>query len=293
MPIEPLCCPRCGRPGRPGEDGFEGGLDAPGVVTIHCICGEKSVLSGAAVRDQLVLSSNSFVRLIALSNFVATGEITVELGAVGVIKLERPLDHLCRVFLTAIGAPVAFKSDYRGGDEIDVFAGVHPGVTRPDGPVKASWLVYGLVDAQSLSTWFVHFYAATTHLENGLFKSSLLDYATAFEVFVEQLLTTALTSRFGADACSYMLGRANRLDERVKQLMKLAIGAALTEEPTVYQPWDRDVREPRNRLAHGEQVHLDREGALRAHVATYQAIRWLEDRAMTAGTGVAPAIPGA
>jgi hypothetical protein len=58
--------------------------------------------------------------------------------------------------------------DYRGGDEIDVFAGVHPGMPRPDGPVKASSLGYGLVDALKVSPWFLHFFAATTHFENGL-----------------------------------------------------------------------------------------------------------------------------
>jgi hypothetical protein len=63
-------------------------------------------------------------------------------------------------------------------------------------PVQIAWPVHGLVDIELISTWYIHFYSGITHTENGLYKAAILDYAAAFETFLESYLFMKLSSRY-------------------------------------------------------------------------------------------------
>ena len=277
MYIAPVKCPGCGRTGRPAEVGFRAAFEVGGVV-IQCDCGQSISLRGEEARDQQILSANTFSRLSAASNHFESGTVRIQPGHASEIRFTRPFDFPCKAFLTP-NAPVALRADFLAGDKVRVLSSILPSHTSLPEVVEIDWSVYGLVGIDSLPTWYVHFYAALTQLENGFFKPALLDYAVAFEVFLETFLTERLSQRFSPDASSYLLRRTPRVEERAKELLELAIGCNLTSRDDVYQPWDRDVRKPRNQLAHGDRLVIDRDAALRAHSAAYQAIRWIQGQA--------------
>jgi len=142
--------------------------------------------------------------------------------------------------------------------------------------VAVSWSVYGLISIADLPAWFIQFYAAATHLVNGLYKPALLDYAVAFELFLESFLRMKLTARFGTIHAEYLLRKGWRVEDRCKDILQLATGHRMTDRNDVFQPWDIFVRRPRNELAHGQRIDIDNIAVESAHQATYQAIRWIE-----------------
>lgn len=193
------------------------------------------------------------------------------------IRFSKWFDFPCKAFLTPC-AKIRLKESYLHRNKMLVLSSVWENEREVPATAKFSWAVYGLIDLDLLPTWYIHFYGAITQLEHGLFKPALIDYAVAFEVFLDTFLTARLTKRCGTEVARYLLRRAPRIEERVKDLLELAIGSRLSSRDDVYQPWDKDVRTLRNKLAHGERLTVDRDAVERAHSAVYQAIRWIQDQ---------------
>ncbi len=280
MFIEPITCPRCGRTGRPAEEGFQSSTDADGVL-VHCQCGETITLRGGEARDQQMLSANIFARLSAASNHTESGTVRIAPGRAHDVAFAKAFDFPCRAFLTP-DAMVALKEAFLAADRMQILSSVLPSHQKVPDSVEVSWLVFGLVEIDSLPTWYVHFYGALTQLANGFYKPALVDYAVAFEAFTEAFLAEHLTRRVGEQVADYLLRRTARIEDRVKDLLELAIGVRLSSRADVYRPWDEHVRGPRNRLAHGARIAIDRDAANRAHAASYQAIRWIQAQASSA-----------
>lgn len=192
------------------------------------------------------------------------------------VAFGRRFDYPCKAYLTSEGTGLYLREAFLQNDRMLILSAVPSGCPVPTIPVRVHWAVYGLVDLNLLPNWYVQFFAAMTQIETGLYKAALFDYAAAFEVFLESRLDVHLTARYGAQLSEYLMKRIWRIEDRCKDLMELAIGRRFTERADVYQPWDRDVREPRNRLAHGERFEVTREMAEAAHSAVYQGIRWIE-----------------
>jgi hypothetical protein len=192
------------------------------------------------------------------------------------VKFNRGFDFPCKVYFTPEGSPIMAKEIFLQGDQMTVVSSIWPGRSLTSEPVRVAWLIFGLIDIEALPTWYIHFYSAITQVSNGLYKTGLFDYAVSFETFVESFLAERLGQRYGNELSEFLLRRTWRIEDRCKELLKLAVGRRLTERDDVYQPWERYVRDIRNRLAHGERIAVDREAAERAHDAVYQAIRWIE-----------------
>lgn len=272
MFIEPLKCSACGRTGRPGEQGFQASGSGVDIV-VHCDC--KHAFKPTSPIDQQILSTNEFVRLGAASNYSEWGEIELVPGNAADIKFKRHFDIPCKAYFTPTG-PIFVREVRLKHDQMTAISSMWVGRPLLSTPVKISWLIYGLVDLNALPTWYVHFYSAMAQMHNGFFKSALLDYAVCFESFIEAYLGDRLRTKSGAEVSDYLLRRTWRVEDRVKDLLQLAVGHRLSERDDVYQPWDRDVRDIRNRLTHGERIQIDQAGAERGHQAVYQAIRWIE-----------------
>ena len=162
-------------------------------------------------------------------------------------------------------------------DGMTLLSSVFPNEAGDASEQQVSWLVHGLVDIDKLPTWYVHFYSAIAHAENGFCKPALLDYAVAFETFVETFLEEHLRQKYGSQVAEYLLRRTWHIEDRVKGLLELATEHRLSEREDVYQPWDKHVRGPRNDLSHGLSVSVNEEAVERAHQAVYQALRWIQD----------------
>jgi hypothetical protein len=145
-------------------------------------------------------------------------------------------------------------------------------------PVEVAWTVEGLRNIDCLPNWYVLFYGAVTNALSKLFKPALLDYATAFEAFLEEFLLKALTAQYDSDRVDILMRRFWRVEERCKDLLYIATGHRLTERPDIYDPWVKYVQKrPRNLLMHGENLPVDSDAIENAHQAVYQAIRWIEE----------------
>lgn len=273
MFIELIKCAHCGTKGRPGTE-FHLSIDGS-LHRLRCDCGHAFDLPDPL--DQCILSDNIFVRLGALSNQREGGFVTVPAGGTAKVVFRRAFDFACRAFLTPLGNQLTYaKEAYLQNDCMIVLAARHATDDIELLPIEVSWSVYGLIDIDALPAWYVQFYAAATHLANGLFKPALLDYAAAFELFLERYLRSRLEARFGLDCTDLILHKSWRVEDRCKEVLELAVGHRMTERDDLYQPWDAHVRRLRNDIAHGKSVTIGVGEAEAAHQATYQAIRWIE-----------------
>lgn len=273
MFIDLIQCTDCGKRGRPGA-AFNLSIDGA-THRLHCNCGNAFDLPDP--RDQCILSDNVFVRLGALSNYQEGGFVDVTPGGSTKVTFRRAFDYPCRAFLAPLGNQAIYaKEAYLDSNCMVILAGRHAPDPDTAPAIEVSWSVYGLVGIDVLPAWNVQFYAAATHLANNLFKPALLDYAGAFELFLEEYLRSRLERRFSADCAELILRKSWRVEDRCKDILELASGHRMTERVDVYQPWDIHVRKPRNDLAHGKRVPVGPADAENAHQATYQAIRWIE-----------------
>jgi hypothetical protein len=276
--IKPLKCPQCGKEGRPGELNFQISKTTPSRMFIRCSCGHDYTVP--ADRDQLMLSSNLFVRLGAASNHLEQGIVEITVGRSATITFTRPFDFPSRVLMT----PAAELRDgfvyarelYLQKTKMEVLTSSREPRPLDGEKARLAYIVYGLVDISQLPNWYILFYSGITNHQNGFYKAALMDYAISFEVFLESFLQDRLLKKYDQTVASYMLGKTWRIEERCKDLLELVTGHRLSECTEVYQPWDLDVRQPRNDLTHGKKIGVDQAESERAHQAVYQAVRWIE-----------------
>jgi len=271
--LTPVRCPACGREGRPGEDGLPT-VSREDRVDIHCQCGQVFQLESPL--GQMVLSANPFARLRAVSNAMDFGLVAVTPGCTSEVRFAEPFDFVCRAFFTAIGVPIVVKELELRPDGMTIMSSFVDKGRVAENDALVSWQVYGLRGINGLPLWRVHFCSAVSQLENGLFKSALLDYAVAFEACIEHFLRQRFTARCGAKVAEHLLDKTRSAEERCTSLLKLASGHDLGDEPELLRSWKRHVQKPRNELAHGSRRLVDRDAAEQAHQAVYQAIVWIE-----------------
>lgn len=276
MYIELIECPKCGHKARPGELGFQlAYLQDRNTHQITCKCG--NVFEVITSRDQLILSNNTFVRLEEASNHIERGIIKLTPGTVEEVRFKRQFDFACRAFLGSQNVPLYIRELSLNKDKLVILSSYPKDKKSVPGNATITWSVFGLVNIDILPPWYVHFYGAISQLVNGLYNVALIDYAVAFEIFMENFLVRKLKDRFGVDATEYILKKTWRIEDRCKDLLYLATGHKLSERDDVYQAWNSFVRKPRNDLAHGKSLKVDNQAAEDAHQATYQAIRWVEN----------------
>ncbi len=259
MFIPLIKCPTCGHTGRPGEVNFNSTSGSEGHF-VHCSCGTSE-----------------------------SGKVGLSVGRSAEIKFSRKFDVIGETILVPYGTEgfgFYVKELYVGRDKMRILSsiwttgetvqmGIDPAATIPVQPVEVGWSVCGLVDTDRLPTWRLHFYSAIIQHRNGLYRPSLLDYAVSFEVFLEAFLREKLTAKLGETTSDYLVRKVWRVEERAKELLELSSGKRFSDRSDVYQPWDEDVRQIRNRLSHGEIIPLSHADVEKAHQAVYQAIRWV------------------
>jgi hypothetical protein len=274
--IEPITCSNCGQKGRPGDKGF---ISHGWFVTCNT-CEQKMEMQNP--RDQNILADNIFGRIFALSNHGENAPRKNTIGKSERINFARPFDYVG----LASFAPHSntffvdhFNPYYSDPlkDHMIILTSNIPGSSEIASEIEYDYAVFGLVNAQSLPSWYILFYNAISNLEYyRQYRTAFLEYSIAFEAFIEQFLVAHLTAKYDAKTADELLEKTGRMEDRVKQLLEDAIGHRLSENPRIYQPWDEDVRKPRNKLIHGTPVPIGKGEAERAHQAIYQAIRWIQ-----------------
>ena len=274
--IEPITCSNCGQRGRPGDTGF---ISHGWFVTCQ-ECEQKMEMQNP--RDQNILANNSHGRISALSNHEEKSSRKSAIGKSERIDFGQPFDYVGFANFTPHNH---FFVDHFNPYNLDpikdhmiILTSDIPGSSGIAGEIEYNYSVIGLVNAQSLPSWYILFYNAMSNLTyHRQYRTAFLEYSMAFEAFIEQFLVDQLTTKYDPETAEYLIEKTKgRIEERVKQLLKLSIGHMLTEKDRVYQPWDKHVRKPRNQLIHGNSVPIGKEEAEKAHQATYQAIRWIQ-----------------
>lgn len=274
--IEPIACSACGQRGRPGDKGF---ISHGWFVTCQA-CDQKMEMQNP--RDQNILANNTLGRVSALSNHEEKSSQKSTIGKSEKINFTQPFDYIgFAMFIPRNQFLVDHYNPYNSDpikDHVIILTSNAPGSSGIIGEIEYTYSVSGLVNAQSLPSWYNLFYNAMSNLAyHRQYRTAFLEYSMAFEAFIEQFLEDQLTTKYDAETTEYLIEKTKgRIEERVKQLLKLATGHMLNENLRVYQPWDEYVRQPRNKLIHGIPVSIGKEEAEKAHQATYQAIRWIQ-----------------
>jgi hypothetical protein len=193
------------------------------------------------------------------------------------IVLASDFDILGPLVTTPQG-PMVAKSEMVSAKKMMVFTSRVPGYPD-DAPVGVAWLVYGIRGPDQAPGWWLQLFAATQNATTWRAKPAIIDYAGAFELFVETVLTTTLTAKYGDVLAKYILDRSKWIEERVKIPLELAIGHRLSEgardSNRVYHDWRAKVKDVRDDLAHGTKRDVTPEQAEEAHQATIAAMRWI------------------
>jgi len=269
--IPPIECPTCKRKGRPGEEHFPVSGDG-NTITVHCDCGTLIKVTDA--RDQFILSKHS-LRISGTSNYFEKGRLTLESGKSLMINFERPIDIISKVSLTP-NQPVIVAEYQVRRNGMTIISSAWVKGSLPKDPVSIDWAVEGLIELDTLPTWYVVFYNAIVLDLKAFHKVALLEYEIAFEAFLGSLLRTVLADRLGKEAADYMLSQTRRIEDRCTKLLNFAIGHKLSECTRLYNDWQRLVQEPRNRIMHGGNTLISKEESEDAHQIVYQAIRWMQ-----------------
>jgi hypothetical protein len=115
---------------------------------------------------------------------------------------------------------------------------------------------------------------AVHELSRGDYESSFINYAVAFEMFVQRHLEEKSDVLVGVDGRTTLLKRMRSIEERVTTVLTVAVGRSLAAWPS-YTDWKESVQTPRNLLLHGEPVTLGVTEVEKAHSAVCGAIYWM------------------
>lgn len=269
MYIKPMGCPKCGKVGRAHD--FQ--ISNPG-CQVHCSCGSTFTVENLA--DQLALSDHFVWRIQAFANELQFGKVSVTPGDTFQIDFHPPIEIISKINFTAEGNFLHAKEITTTQNGMIVICAKVPGAEY-HGPVNLHWFVWGLSNIDQIPYWKLQFVSGFTNNENRMYSAALFDYAVAFEAFVENYLRDNLKVRYDEKLSDYLLKSNQKIENRVKELMSLASSSPLTKDNQVYDAWDKNVRQIRNKLFHGKAIDVTKAMAEKAHYATYDAIRYIQD----------------
>jgi len=238
---------------------------------IHC-----SACGHIFTRLDALADPNSFTRWAAIATHMEAGQVDLRPGDYTTVKLASQFDAVGPLVVTAQG-PTAAKASFTWGESVEIYTSRIPG--QPDDqPVGIAWLVYGIQESDKVPGWWVQLFAAIHSASEWRAKPAIIDYAGAFELFIETILNDTLTAKYSAAVAAHILNRTQAVAERVRTPLELAIGHQLTEDHTIHEAWVAKVRKVRNALSHGGGPAINPGDAEDAHQATIAAMAWIADR---------------
>jgi hypothetical protein len=279
MYIDPFTC-ECGYKAYAGDrEGATFRIER-GIPKVHfvCRCGrEHDLANNQQTIDQLALSSNVYAAMFGLSNASQEEEIVTRVAAPFVVHYNPPFEMLGFVgheVLTKGYSPVMDSDRSMLGG---VVLSEDPHVLTSEEGVSLIYRAVGLRNTGKLAVWHVLFYGGLIARKQEAYKFAVIEFAVAFEAYLNQLLETTLSAKYGAAVTKMLLNKTNKLERRFTELLELAIGHKHSERDDIYGAWQRDVQGKRNDVAHGIPTVVSAQDAYRAQYVSYSAIRWLAD----------------
>ena len=265
-----LMCPQCSV--REGEQ--PGTLTPPTTNPLEQI--RCSRCEHEFTRLDALVHPNEFVRWAAIATHVETGDVHLRRGDHTQVSLTSLFDIVGPLVVTP-HAYVMSSALLTSPTAVDIYTSRTPGLPD-DQPIQIVWLVYGIEGADKVPGWWLQLFAAMQSAAEWRAKLAIIDYAGAFEVFIETVLNDALTVKYDAAVSAHILKRTPEVAERVKTVLDLAIGRRLTEDQDIHRAWLTRVKDVRNGLVHSGGLPLTPSAAADAHQATIAAMQWIADR---------------
>lgn len=271
--IQPIVCPQCGHTGFPGEEGMSGIID-DGTLTIACKCGNKFPVPWN--RDQYILSKHLMNRIMAACNGIEWGTVEITPGVIENVTFEIPFATIGIVELTPnCTYPLHVNEVLVNPERMMIGSSAFDAKHATSERIRINYVVYGLHSQIDVPAWFQQFFAAIVNTRKMLYKPALIDYATAFEMFVELHLQRKLTQKYDESVATFLLDKNPKIETRVKDVLELATGVKMPSNDEIYQPWHVRVQRMRNKLAHGEILSIGHDDVEQAHQAVYRAMKWI------------------
>lgn len=265
-----LMCPQCTVSEREHPGTMTPATTNP-LKIIHCSACRRNF-----TRLDAVAHPNLFIRWAAIATHMEVGQVDLRPGDYATVKLRSQFDVVGPLVTTARG-PILAKASFAWDGSLDMYTSRSPG-NPDDQPIGVAWLVYGIQASDMVPGWWLQLFAAIQSAADLRAKPAIIDYAGAFELFVETVLTDTLTTKYDSTVAAHILNRTQAVTERVRMPLELATGHQLTEDHAIYDAWTTKVRKVRNALAHGGGPPLNPGDAEEAHQATIAAMRWIADR---------------
>ena len=282
--IQPLECPHCANKGYIGEIGAVS-IDEIGHnpllynLTVHCLNGHDYIVEDPqmAMDHMFVQSTSLRLRLHALADGREHHRTFVTLGQLQLFQLVTSFEYREDVDFM-IDPPyivLQHNQENRAGIWITL-ASEDPSIKATDQSLKVLYTVYGLRDLSILPTWRILLFNSVLLAIKGMYKLSLIECASAFEIALEACLSKQLSKQYNGKFAKGTLNSISSIERRFSMLFPIVTGHMHTEVAGLYAHWQTDVQGPRNRAVHDNHTPSE-EDVNMAQITAYGAIRWIED----------------
>ncbi|PFJ03212.1 hypothetical protein [Priestia megaterium] len=123
------------------------------------------------------------------------------------------------------------------------------------------WKVYGKSGNKPSETWLLLLAQIKEQILHGQYNIAILTSEMMFESFLDQSLKKMLISEGLSEEASYTILESMRsIYDKAHKLLKNLNGAGLSSNKAINKQW-KDLMELRNKIAHGENIDVDKEKA--------------------------------
>jgi len=268
-------CTNCGRGSRLDVEELELAITTFGERKIlnkpvDCACGNKFTLYQGMIEELVADSPIAALEAVCNVRYFDSAEITV--GKEYRVTLPRKL-LINKVYLTNMDAPCTVAPYFYSEFETDSFTIVSSESAdatdlnyRKFGENhKVSWRVYGKDGDKPTETWLMLLTQIKEQILHGQYNIAVLTSEMMFESFLDSTLNKLLISQGLSQDAAYTIVESissilNKAHKLLKDLNGQGLQGAGKGKNPINKEW-QDLLKLRNKIAHGENVEVDKDKA--------------------------------
>ncbi|PEE43830.1 hypothetical protein COM71_24255 [Priestia megaterium] len=232
---------------------------------IECSCGNKFSIYEGIIQN--LVSDNIFSALEAVCDLRYHDTVQITVGKEYTVNLPRKL-LINQVFLTNIDAGAVVAPNFFSSFETDSFTIVSSeskdndsGFKKVGENHKVSWAVFGKSGDKPTETWILLLTQIKEQIIHGQYNIAVLTSEMMFESFLDKSLNKMLISEGLSKEASYtILESMKNIYDKAHKLLRDLNGKGLSSDKSINKEWVK-LMELRNKIAHGENIDVDKKKA--------------------------------
>ncbi|HEY3373469.1 MAG TPA: hypothetical protein VGK02_00165 [Candidatus Aquicultor sp.] len=256
-------------------------IDPEEIKGLHVACAGSDCSNTYSVKEGIkhaIVSDNDFLAWSFISDTMITGTETISIGTVKEIKLKTPIKASKKIFIIQQNACDESVIYYRPvvilPEHFLIVSSGNPDMLGAECEVR--WVLYANVKSDYKEPWREYLQRSKESLVSEDYQGAIVEAEIAVEVTIASVLWEILVRKksIDPDVVEWILSKVQAASERLKRVMELAIGKAVSDiSPAIYRNWARDVADKRNRIVHQGEA-TTKEEASQAIGAAFEII-WL------------------